>query len=274
MDYKEVIFKISPIEPWRDILLAYLGELPYDSFVEEEKGLKAYILTKDFTKAVLEELCAGLDAQISFEVKDIQKQNWNAFWESDFEPVRVGDTCGIRADFHEPLGVEHEIIITPKMSFGTGHHATTLGMIQQMLQIDFSGKRILDIGCGTAVLAILAEKLGAIETQGIDIDEWAYKNALENLKMNMCCNIQITIGGAEKLKGFFDGVLANINRNVLLNDMPQYSAALKTGGFILFSGFYSEDLMLIKQRALDCRLEYIQHTNKENWVVAQFEKRK
>ena len=274
MQYKEVIFEISPIEPCRDILLAYLGELPYDSFIEEEKGLKAYVLTKDFNKAVLEDLCTSLDAQISFEVKDIQQQNWNAFWESDFEPVMVGDTCGIRANFHEPLGVEHEIIITPKMSFGTGHHATTFAMMQQMLQMDFSGKRILDIGCGTAVLAILAEKLGAIETQGIDIDEWAYNNALENLQMNMCCNIQITIGGAEKLKGFFDGILANINRNVLLNDMPQYSAVLKTGGFILLSGFYSEDLKLIKQRALDCSLEYIQHRNKENWVVAQFEKRK
>ena len=123
------------------------------------------------------------------------------------------------------------------------------GVMQQMLQIDFSGKRILDIGCGTAVLAILAEKLGATETQGIDIDEWAYNNALENLQMNGCYNIQITIGGAEKIKGVFDLILANINCNVLLNDMPQYSAALKTG-FILFSGFYTEDLMLIKQTAL------------------------
>ena len=272
MEYKEVIFDISPIEPWRDILLAYLGELPYDSFVEEEKGLKAYILSKDFDKAVLEELCAGLDAQISFEVKAVQQQNWNTVWESDFEPVRVGDACGIRADFHEPLGVEHEIIITPKMSFGTGHHATTFGMMQQMLQMDFSDKRILDMGCGTAVLAILAEKLGAKETQGIDIDEWAYNNALENLQMNGCYNIQITIGGAEKIKGVFDVILANINCNVLLNDMPQYSAALKTGGFILFSGFYTEDLMLIKQTAIDCGLEYIQHTTKDNWVAAQFVK--
>ena len=273
MHYKEVIFEISKIEPWRDILLAHLSELPYDSFVEEEKGLKAYILSKDFAKADLEELCAVLDAQISFEVRDVQQQNWNAVWESDFEPVRVGDACGIRADFHKPLGVQHEIIITPKMSFGTGHHATTFVMMQQMLQIDFSNKRILDMGCGTAVLAILAEKLGATETQGIDIDVWAYNNALENLKMNECNNIQISIGGTEKIKGVFDGVLANINRNVLLTNMPQYSAALKTDGFILFSGFYTEDLMLIKQTALDCGLEYIQHTTKHNWVAAQFVKR-
>jgi len=272
MQYKEVIFEINPLEPWREILLAYLGDLPYNSFVEEEKYLKAYILSKDFTKAVLEDLCSSLDAQISFEVKDVQQQNWNACWESDFEPVRIGEACGIRADFHEPLGVEYEIIITPKMSFGTGHHATTYGMIQQMLQIEFSGKRILDIGCGTAVLAILAEKLGATETQGIDIDEWAYNNALENLQMNDCKNIQISIGGVEKIKGFFDGVLANINRNILLNDIPQYSAALKKGGFILFSGFYTEDLMLIKQIAHDYGLEYIQHTNKDNWVAAQFVK--
>ena len=272
MEYKEVIFEISTIEPWRDILLAHLGELPYDSFVEEENGLKAYILTEDFDQAALDELCDSLDAQVSFEVKEVKQQNWNAVWESDFEPVRLGDACGIRADFHEPLEVEHEIIITPKMSFGTGHHATTFGMMQQMLQIDFSNKRILDMGCGTAVLAILAEKLGATETQGIDIDEWAYNNALENLQMNDCNNIQITIGGSEKIKGVFDGILANINRNVLLNDMPQYSAALKIGGFILFSGFYTEDLILIKQTAIDCDLEYIQHTTKDNWVAAQFSK--
>ena len=273
MQYKEVIFEISQIEPWRDILLAHLGELPYNSFLEEEKGLKAYILSEYFNKELLEELCAGLDTQISFEVKDVQQQNWNAVWESDFEPVMVGDNCGIRANFHEPLGVQNEIIITPKMSFGTGHHATTSSMMEQMLQIDFYDKRILDIGCGTAVLAILAEKLGATEIQGIDIDEWAYNNALENLKLNGCYNIQITIGGAEKIKGVFDGVLANINRNVLLNDMPKYSAALKMAGFILFSGFYTEDLMLIKQTALDCGLEYIQHTTKDNWVAAQFVKR-
>lgn len=270
MQYREVIFEICPIKPWRDILLAHLGELPYDSFIEVEKGLKAYIMREDFDKVFLEELCAGLDAQISFEVKDIQKQNWNAVWESEFEPIMVGDTCGIRSDFHEPLGVQNEIIITPKMSFGTGHHATTFGMIQQMLQIDFSDKRILDMGCGTAVLAILAEKLGAQEIQGIDVDEWAYNNALENLQMNGCNNIQITIGGTKKIKGVFDGVLANINRNVLLNDIPQYSVALKTDGFILLSGFYTEDLILIKQTAQDCGLKYIQHTNKDNWVAAQF----
>lgn len=273
MEYKEVIFEINPIEPWRDILLAHLGELPYDSFVEEENGLKAYILSEDFDKSALDELCDELNAQISFVVKDVKQQNWNAVWESDFEPVRVGDACGIRADFHEPLEVEHEIIITPKMSFGTGHHATTFGMMHQMLQIDFSNKRILDMGCGTAVLAILAEKLGATEIQGIDIDEWAYNNALENLQMNGCENIQIAIGGAEKIEGFFDGILANINRNVLLNDMPSYSNALKASGFILFSGFYTEDLGLIKQTALDCGLEYIQYTTKDNWVAAQFVKR-
>lgn len=273
MEYKEVIFEINPIEPWRDILLAHLGELPYDSFVEEENGLKAYILSEEFDKAVLDKLCDRLDAQFSFLIKDLKQQNWNTVWESEFEPVRVGDTCGIRADFHEPLAVQHEIIITPKMSFGTGHHATTFGMMQQMLQMDFTNKRILDMGCGTAVLAILAEKLGATDIQGIDIDEWAYNNALENLHMNGCENIQLVIGGAEKIESVFDGILANINRNILLNDMPQYAAALKASGFILFSGFYTEDLALIKETALDCGLKYIQYTTKDNWVAAQFIKR-
>ncbi len=250
MDYKEVIFEITPINPWQEILLAHLSELPYDSFVEEANGLKAYILEKDFDEVALKEVCNALAAKINFTISTVKQQNWNASWESDFQPVIVGDACGIRADFHAPLGVKHEIIITPKMSFGTGHHATTFGMMGQMLKMDFSGKRILDMGCGTAVLAILAEQLGASDIQGVDIDEWAYNNALENLEMNACQNIQIEIGGAEKIKGQFDGVLANINRNVLLNDMPIYSNALKRGGFILFSGFYTEDLPLIQSTAL------------------------
>ena len=273
MDYKEVIFQINPLEPWNEIVVAHLAEASYDSFVDTEEGLKAYVLENDFDTDLLTELCAELKTEITFEVKHVVHQNWNAAWESDFQPVRVGDACGIRADFHEPLALEYEIIITPKMSFGTGHHATTAGMMGQMLNMDFAGKRILDMGCGTAVLAILAEKLGATDIQGIDIDEWAYNNALENLEMNASKNIRIVIGGAEKIEGQFDGVLANINRNVLLNNMLIYSGVLKIGGFILFSGFYTEDLPLIQSAALAQGLHYIQHTTKDNWVAAQFVKR-
>lgn len=273
MNYIEVIFKIEPVEPWQEILLAHLGELPYDSFVEEKDGLKAYILEKEFDASELDQICTALSAEISYTSAIVKQQNWNAKWESDFQPVKVGSVCGIRADFHEPLGVEHEIVITPKMSFGTGHHATTFGMVEQMLKMDFRNKRILDMGCGTAVLAILAEKLGAAEVQGIDIDEWAYNNALDNLAMNQSQNIQIAIGGAEQIQPPFDGILANINRNVLLNDMPVYTDALKEGGFILFSGFYTEDLALMQEKAVTCGLSYVQHTSKDNWVAAQFIKK-
>lgn len=273
MNYIEVIFKIEPLHPWQEILLAYLGELPYDSFVEQSDGLKAYIIEKDYSSSALDSICEELKAQISYTTQLVKQQNWNARWESDFQPVKVGEACGIRADFHEPLAVEHEIVITPKMSFGTGHHATTFGMMEQMLKMNFSGKRILDMGCGTAVLAILAEKLGASEVQGIDIDHWAYNNSLENLAMNQCQNIQISIGGSEQIKHSFDGILANINRNVLLNDIPTYAAALKKEGFILFSGFYSEDLALIQEKSSASGLSYVQHTNKDNWVAAQFIKK-
>lgn len=273
MNYKEVIWKIAPLEPWREIVIAHLGEAEYDSFVETENGLKAYVREDQFEQSYLDQLCEQLEASISFEVKEVEQQNWNAQWESDFETVQIDDRCGIRASFHEPLNVEHEIIITPKMSFGTGHHATTYSMMKQMLSIDFKGKRVLDMGCGTAVLAILAEKLGATNIQGIDIDEWAYNNALENIQMNGCQEISIHIGGAEQIEGTFQGVLANINRNVLLADMKIYAEALETGGFILFSGFYTEDLAMIQQAAKDVQLDYLQHSSKDNWVAAQFVKR-
>ena len=159
MVYEEVIFEVSPLQPWRDVLIAYLSELPYESFLETKKGLKAYILNKSFDKAALQEVLKDLNTQVNFHHKTLQKKNWNAAWESDFKPIRVGDRCVVRADFHKPIEVEHEIIITPKMSFGTGHHATTFGMMEQMLQVDFQGKSVLDMGCGTAVLAILAENL-------------------------------------------------------------------------------------------------------------------
>lgn len=270
MVYEEVIFEISPLQPWRDVLIAYLSELPYESFLETKNGLKAYIHNKSFDKAALQEVLKDLNTQVNFHHKTLQQKNWNAAWESDFKPIRVGDHCGVRADFHQPIDVEYEIIITPKMSFGTGHHATTFGMMEQMLQLDFQGKRVLDMGCGTAVLAILAEKLGSTHIQAIDIDEWAYKNALENIQMNNCKNIQINIGGAEKIQTKFDIILANINRNILLKDMPNYVSALKPNGSLFLSGFFLEDFEIIKQSASSFGIINIQHHTHDNWVTAQF----
>ena len=250
MIYEEVIFEISPLQPWQDVLIAYLSELPYESFLETKNGLKAYILNRSFDKAALQEVLKDLNTQVNFHHKTLQKKI-GAWQESDFKPIRVGDHCVVRADFHQPIEVEYEIIITPKMSFGTGHHATTFGMMEQMLQFDFQGKRVLDMGCGTAVLAILAEKLGSTHIQeAIDIDEWAYKNALENIQMNNCKNIQINIGGTEKIQTKFDIILANINRNILLKDMPNYVSALKPNGSLFLSGFFLEDFEIIKHSAL------------------------
>ena len=165
-----------------------------------------------------------MDCKIDINHKVIKQENWNAKWESDFQPITIGNKCGIRADFHEPLEVDYEIIITPKMSFGTGHHATTYGMIEAMIRLDFQEKKVLDMGCGTAVLAILAHQLGSNKVVAIDIEEWAYNNALENISMNGSSNILVHKGGKEKIEGEFDIILANINRNILIQDMYAYSS--------------------------------------------------
>ena len=272
MNYKEVLFSFKPLQPWGEILIAYLSELPFDSFEYDEDGVKAYIKENDFNLSDIERICKRLDCVVSIEHNTIETQNWNAKWESDFQPITIDKKCGIRADFHSPLDVEHEIIITPKMSFGTGHHATTFGMMESMLDLDFKEKQVLDMGCGTAVLAILAEKLGSIHVQAIDIEDWAFQNAVENTQMNATKFTEVYKGGKEKIKGEFDIILANINRNILLEDMGIYSIHLKQNGRIMFSGFYEKDLALIQDEANNNHLEYISHSVKNNWVTAKFKK--
>ena len=272
MNYKEVLFSFYPLEPWSEILIAYLSELEFESFEDVNSGVRAYIKENEFNLSEIERICNQIDCKIDIQHKIIKQENWNAKWESDFQPITIGDKCGIRADFHQPLDVEYEIIITPKMSFGTGHHATTYGMMESMLNLDFNTKRVLDMGCGTAVLAILAEKLGSLEIQAIDNEEWAYNNAIENSKMNTCQHIEICQGGEEVIVGDFDIILANINRNILLKDMHSYSSHLVSKGLILFSGFYEQDLDLIKEEANRQKLEYISHSAKNKWVTAKFQK--
>ena len=183
MNYKEVIFSFQPLQPWSEILVAYLSELDFESFEDINQGVRAYIKEDDFNFSEIESICSQFDCKIDINHKVIKHENWNAKWESDFQPITIGSKCGIRADIHEPLEVEYEIIITPKMSFGTGHHATTYGMIELMLALNFFDKIVLDMGCGTAVLAILADQLGAKKVVAIDIEECAYNNALERIKM-------------------------------------------------------------------------------------------
>jgi len=249
-----------------------LSELNFESFEETTEGIIGYILEQDFNKAQIQDICDQLDCNISFSSRTVEQENWNAKWESSFQPIIIDDFCGIRADFHDSIDVKYEIIITPKMSFGTGHHSTTEGMIKAMKHIDFNGKTVLDMGCGTAVLAILAEKLKAASVLAIDIEEWAYNNAIENTQKNNCQSIEVQHGGSEKIQGDFEVILANINRNILLADMGTYANHLKAGGLILFSGFYESDLELIKQEATQHHLEYSQHFSIKNWVIATFRK--
>ncbi|NND16002.1 MAG: 50S ribosomal protein L11 methyltransferase, partial [Eudoraea sp.] len=212
-EYREVSFIIHPLEPAREILIAELSLLPYDSFLETERGLKAYIKEADFSEDAIRNLhvLALQESQINFQTRIIPEENWNANWEAQFDPILVDDKCSVRAPFHKPKEVAYDIEIMPKMSFGTGHHETTFLMIRQMLQMEFSSKNVLDMGTGTGVLAILACKMGARKVRAIDIDEWSYTNALENAERNHCEGIRIEQGDTTLL-GIGDGydiILAN-----------------------------------------------------------------
>ena len=277
MIYIEAYFKISPWQPAMEILIAELSDIGFESFVEEEGGLKAYIQEPDFQEASLRDLFAMQNPEftISYELKTIADVNWNAKWESDYESVIIDDRCYIRAPFHPTKPeIEFEILIEPKMSFGTAHHETTAQMIQLLLDEDIKGKSVLDMGCGTAVLAILAKLKKADRVVAIDNDEWAYNNALENVKVNGFSDIKVQQGDAVLLKNqLFEVILANINKNILLADMEAYVNALSKGAVILFSGFYENDLNDIKIKALDSGLRYDSHISKNNWVAAKFSKK-
>ncbi len=277
MNYKEVAFKLEPVLPARDILTAYLAEIGYESFVDSKEGLQVYIPEVDFNDSALKETISDVEpfCKVSYEVIHHEKQNWNAQWESSFEPVEVKDTCRIRAPFHETkAGFIHEIIIEPKMSFGTGHHETTKTIIDAMSEIDFQGKSVLDMGTGTGVLAIYAEKLGASELLAIDIENWAYENTIENVEVNSCSKIEARLGGKEQIKSseVFDVVIANINRNILLEDMHSYAAAMKSGSVLLLSGFYALDAAILTEKASEFGLSGFLRKEENSWTVLGFRK--
>lgn len=271
-------FKIEPKDPGAEILLAELGELPFDSFVETEEGLSAYIQVNDNTTDLLNDvyILNNPEFKVSYQTEEIEQVNWNEEWEKNFEPINVDDLCYVRAPFHEAKNVPYEIVIEPKMSFGTGHHETTFMMMKHLLNIDVTGMEVLDMGCGTAILAILALMKGAKHADAIDIDNWCYLNSIENAERNNITNIDVYEGDAEILAdktNKYDLVIANINRNILLNDMEAYAKTLKTGGIILFSGFYTEDIAEIEKTAnqqnmfLDFQLE------RNNWASLKFIKK-
>ncbi len=261
--YIEITF-IKPTETTKELIIAELLEA--EGFEEADNGnLKAIFLKEQYDEALINETASFYNLQ--FEKITIAPQNWNALWESNFEPVVVDDFVGIRASFHKPIqNVEHEIIITPKMSFGTGHHATTFLMIQQMGKMDFQNKSVFDFGTGTGVLAILAQKLGAKNVMANDIDEWSIANAKENFENNNVHNIQLLQTDSGKIDGLFDTILANINRNVLIENMPILSLQLKPKAYLLLSGILEEDTPAIISCATNNNLEKIKQTQQGKWI--------
>lgn len=271
--YIEFDFKVTPTEIGRDILIAQLGYAGFESFVETDEGVTAYIQEKDWREELLGEidLLTNSEFKISFTQKQIEQINWNEEWEKNFEPILVDDICSVRAPFHQKLDVKFDIVIEPKMSFGTGHHETTHMMIQHILKNEWTGKKVLDMGCGTAVLAILAELKGAKPLDAIDIDNWCYLNSIENAARNNCKHITVYEGDASLLSGkSYDTIIANINRNILLNDMATYASCLNTGGELYLSGFYTEDLEIIKKECNKNKLQFVENLERNNWVAAKF----
>mgnify|MGYP000075762611 CR=1 FL=1 len=282
MFYTELTFHISPyVEDIADAIIAELGDLGYDSFSYSDDGFKAYIPSKNFNEEQVKSLEILSFFQslytITWEKAEIENQDWNKIWEENFTPILVQDRILVRAGFHPSIdNIEHEIIIDPKMSFGTGHHATTALMLETILDMkpNFSGKKVLDMGCGTGILSIMAVQAGAQSVTGIDIDEWAYNNALENIRLNNTNDIQVALGGAEQIPAFgtFDIVFANINRNILLNDIRHYSECMKPGAFLYMSGFYVQDIPAIEEECKHNGLALLSHTEKNNWAAVKVQK--
>jgi ribosomal protein L11 methyltransferase len=268
VNYIEVKFNIQPVLPYRDVLTVYLADIDFESFVEEENGLLAYIPKDAWDENRMELVIENWnveDCQLSYEWQEIEQENWNAQWESQFEPIEVSLECRVCAPFHEKKGVKYELIIEPKMSFGTGHHATTHLVLSEMLNMSLQGQRVLDMGSGTGVLAILAEKMGADHVDAIDIDEWAFENCNENAQRNGCSRVQSIQGGAEKISQQYDIILANINRNILTRDGEVYWSHLRSGGHLLLSGFYEQDASILLEVFAAGKL--VQQSIKDGWCM-------
>jgi ribosomal protein L11 methyltransferase len=275
MDYIEVSFTLNSNEANTELLVAELSLIDYEGFEEIETGLKAFIARDVFDENLLNALKLRLPEllQNPWETKVIKERNWNAEWESSYTPVLIKDRVYIYAPFHEKRDdVEFSILIEPKMSFGTAHHETTSLVIEMMLEEDFTNKAILDMGCGTGVLAILAEKMGGAQMVAIDNDHNAFVNSEENVRDNNCAKISVFCGGTELIPHKFDMIIANINKNTLLADMKQYCENLNQGGSIIFSGFYLSDLKDIAKQALNCGATLNKHKEKNGWVAAKFDK--
>ena len=277
MNYYELLFTITSAEDYqKDLLINELAEIGFNTFEETELGFKAYIPSDDFNQQVLYDHLEPYRPMFGFtyETTLIPQKNWNEVWESNFEPIQIRDKVYVRATFHQQRPeFPYEIVIDPKMAFGTGHHETTSMMMDLMLDAELTDKKVLDMGCGTGILAILAGKLSAKDITAIDYDPICYESAIENSALNGV-DIKAVCGSKEVIPDEqFDIILANINRNILLDQMQRYGEALKPGGEIYFSGFYENpDLDMIKEEAAKYGLKYINHQQTKDWVAAKFKK--
>ncbi|WP_337041909.1 50S ribosomal protein L11 methyltransferase [Emticicia sp. 17c] len=272
MDYIELTLQIDA--DFVEILMAELGELGFESFVETDEGLDAYVQEEIFDDLAVKQMLETYAERtaISYAFKKIARQNWNEEWEKNFQPIQIGDEVYVRADFHEPRpDFPYEIIITPKMSFGTGHHETTSMVMAHQLTIPHEGKKVLDVGTGTGILAVLAAKLGASAISAFDIDEWSVENTLENIGLNQTSNISVRLGTIENEPAdTYDIILANINRNILLQQIPLYVNFLKKQGELIISGFYEKDIADIQVVAEAAGLKKIAQLSKNNWAAVVF----
>ncbi|MCB0478784.1 MAG: 50S ribosomal protein L11 methyltransferase [Crocinitomicaceae bacterium] len=275
MQYIEIELDFEEVNPWQEIATALLAEIDFESFVNTDSGLKAYI-QKDLYSD-LETVHNYLKDAISipFKIKEteIEDQNWNAAWEANFDPIYIEDKLEIIAPFHTPKNLEHTIIINPQMSFGTGHHETTRMISRYLLKANLKDQKILDMGTGTGVLAVLAEQLGAKDILAVDIEDWAFNNAKENLSLNECSFIRVLKGDIDVVcEGDFDSIIANINKNVLLDHLPHYSEKLKSGGLLYLSGFFHSDVNDLVTNAEKCGFKFVKEINENDWSALQFEK--
>ena len=266
--------KITASPELSDILVAELGEIQFDIFEDTEAGVMAYCPEVDYSEEALIEIMSRYGLA-TYETNRIEKQNWNEVWESNYDPIRIEDLVLIRASFHpsEP-GFQMEVVINPKMSFGTGHHETTSLMTKSLFDVDLTGKSVLDAGTGTGLLAFVAKKRGAGFVRGFDIDEWSVENSIENAGLNDCAEIPFGLGTiADEGQTAYDVLLANINRNILLAEMADYAARIKPGGLLFLSGFYTEDIPLLLESAEKQQLNFIAQASKNNWACLQLRKK-
>jgi len=256
-----------------EILIAELGSVGFESFTENKNGVTAYIQKKDWRGDILNDvqLLQSEEVEISYDIEEIEQVNWNSEWEKNFEAIQVDDLVSVRAPFHDNPNLKYDIVIEPKMSFGTGHHETTHLMIQHLIDLDLEKKTVLDMGCGTGILAIFAEMKGAQRLDAIDIDDWCYKNSLENVERNHCKNISVYKGDASLLENKrYDVIIANINRNILVQDIPVYAKNLNKNGILLLSGFYVKDIPIINKVATKNKLQLEKQLERNGWVALKY----